>query len=134
MEDFELENDITNDGGFSDNENDENTDYNILDMDEAKDEDALIKFQTYKNVIQNIQRTTKKTIPFLTKFERARILGVRVQQIAYGAKPNVSSKGMNSIQEIVEEELKQRKIPFIIRRTLPNGMFEDWRMEEFELV
>ncbi len=134
MEDFELDNDITNDGGFSDNENDENTDYNILDMDEAKDEDALIKFQTYKNVIQNIQRTTKKTIPFLTKFERARILGVRVQQIAYGAKPNVSSKGMNSIQEIVEEELKQRKIPFIIRRTLPNGMFEDWRMEEFELV
>ncbi len=134
MEDFELENDITNDGGFSDNENDENTDYNILDMDEAKDEDALIKFQTYKSVIQNIQRTTKKTIPFLTKFERARILGVRVQQIAYGAKPNVSSKGMNSIQEIVEEELKQRKIPFIIRRTLPNGMFEDWRMEEFELV
>ncbi len=134
MEDFELENDITNDGGFSDNENDENTDYNILDMDEAKDEDALIKFQTYKSVIQNIQRTTKKTIPFLTKFERARILGVRVQQIAYGAKPNVSSKGMNSIQEIVEEELKQRKIPFIIRRTLPNGMFEDWGMEEFELV
>ena len=36
--------------------------------------------------------------------------------------------------EIVEKELIQRKIPFIIRRTLPNGTYEDWKLEEFECV
>jgi hypothetical protein len=30
--------------------------------------------------------------------------------------------------------MKERKIPFIIRRTMPNGKHEDWRMEEFLII
>ena len=89
---------------------------------------------TYKNVLENISETVKKTIPFLTKFERARIVGVRLQQLANGAKPRIDTSNLRSIKEIVEKELLLRKIPFIIRRPLPNGKFEDWKLEEFESV
>jgi DNA-directed RNA polymerases I, II, and III subunit RPABC2 len=99
---------------------------------EEKDED--FKILTYKNILENIQKNTKKTLPILTKFEKARVIGVRLQQLAYGARPLIDTSNCKNIEDIVNEELKQRKIPFIIRRTLPNGVCEDWKMEEFDLV
>ena len=78
-----------------------------------------------------MEKKHKKSIPYLTKFERARIIGTRLQQLAYGAKPRVNTKGLNSIQEIVEKELDERKILFIIRRPMPDGTYEDWKLEEF---
>ena len=72
--------------------------------------------------------------PFLNKFERARLIGVRIQQLSSGAQPKICTKGFNSIKDIVEEELIQRKIPLIIKRILPNGESEEWRLEEFEKV
>ena len=75
------------------------------------------------------------TIPFLTKYERARVLGVRCKQLNNDADafvtvpPNIIS-GML----IAEEELKQKKIPFIIRRPLPNGGSEYWRLEDLEII
>jgi DNA-directed RNA polymerase I, II, and III subunit RPABC2 len=93
-----------------------------------------VEFKTYKNTLESISTTQKKTIPFLTKYEKARIVGVRLQQLANGAKPSIPTKGLRSIEEIVEMELKSRKLPFIVRRTLPNGKSEDWRMEEFEYI
>jgi len=59
---------------------------------------------TYKNVIENIEKKPKKTIPKLTKFEKAKIIGVRLQQLAYGAKPRVDTTGLKSIQEIVHNK------------------------------
>jgi DNA-directed RNA polymerase I, II, and III subunit RPABC2 len=105
-----------------------------LNIDDEDNQDSGFKILTYKNVIENIQNKPKKTIPYLTKFERARITGVRLQQLAYGAKPRVDTTGLHTINQIVEKELIQRKIPFILRRTLPNGVYEDWKMEEFQEV
>ena len=131
---FEENDEVDND--FAENEfsdEDETTDALNLEEDE-NNQDSTFKLLTYKNVIENIQKNPKKTIPYLTKFERARIMGVRLQQLAYGAKPRINTDGLHSINEIVEKELIQRKIPFILRRTLPNGVSEDWKMEEFEGV
>lgn len=35
---------------------------------------------------------------------------------------------------IAEKELAQRKIPFIIRRYLPDGTAEDWRVNELNIL
>lgn len=121
----------TNENELSDEE--DVTDLNIED-DEKQNEDDGFKLLTYRNVLENIEKKPKKTIPILTKFEKAKIMGVRLQQLAYGAKPRIDITGLKSIQEIVEKELKQRKILFIIRRNLPNGTFEDWKLEEFVSV
>lgn len=128
-ENDDIENDISNDNDVSDDEE-------VLDLDEEEktSEESGFKLLTFKNVIENIEKKIKKTIPILTKFERARIVGVRLQQLAYGAKPRVDITNLRSINEIVEKELLERKIPFIIRRALPNGSFEDWKLEEFEIV
>ncbi len=89
---------------------------------------------SYTQVINQIAKTTKKTFPFLTKYEKTRIIGVRMEQLSHGAKPNIPTKGLASIREIAEEELRLRKTPFIIVRTLPNGTYEYWKIEEFEKI
>lgn len=123
---FEIEKNVEYENISEDEEEEYEEEY------EEKEED--FKILTYKNVLENIQKNTKKTLPMLTKFEKARIIGVRLQQLAYGARPLIDTSNCKNIEDIVNEELKQRKIPFIIRRTLPNGVCEDWKMEEFDLV
>ena len=131
-ENDDIENELSNDNDFD--EEDATDIMNIDDEENPTRADEGFKLVTFKNILENIAKTPKKTIPFLTKFERARIMGVRLQQLAYGAKPRINTENLKSIQEIVEQELLQRKIPFIIRRSLPNGSSEDWKMEEFEMV
>lgn len=92
------------------------------------------EFITYEEVSEHILKKKKKTVPFLNKFEKARLIGVRIQQLSSGAEPKINTEGLNSINEIVEEELKQRKIPLIIKRNLPNGDSEEWKLEEFQKV
>jgi DNA-directed RNA polymerase subunit K/omega len=76
-----------------------------------------------------------KTIPFLTKYERARVLGQRAKQIETGSKPLVKIPD-NIIDGylIADMELEQKKIPFIIRRPLPNGGSEYWRLSDLEVI
>ena len=76
-----------------------------------------------------------KTIPFLTKYEKARVLGQRAKQIESGAKPFVSvPENIIDGYIIAELELQQKKIPFIIRRPLPGGAFEYWSLKELEVI
>jgi DNA-directed RNA polymerase subunit K/omega len=76
-----------------------------------------------------------KTIPFLTKYERARILGQRAKQINMGAQSFIKIPD-NVIDGIIiaELELKQKKIPFIIKRPLPNGACEYWNVNDLENI
>ena len=76
-----------------------------------------------------------KTIPILTKFERARILGQRAKQIESGAKPLV--KVPDNIIDgylIAELELAEKKIPFVIKRPLPDGSCEYWSVKDLEVI
>jgi len=74
-----------------------------------------------------------KTIPFLTKYEKARILGQRAKQINSGSTPFVKvPENVIDGYVIAELELKVKKIPFIIRRPLPNGGSEYWSIKDLE--
>jgi len=76
-----------------------------------------------------------KTLPFLTKFEKSRILGQRAKQLDSGAQPFVSvEKGIIDGYVIALKELEQKAIPFIIKRPLPNGGFEYWKVSDLEIV
>jgi DNA-directed RNA polymerase subunit K/omega len=76
-----------------------------------------------------------KTIPYLTKYEKARILGQRAKQIESGAKPfiNVPETIIDGYI-IAELELKEKKIPFIIRRPIPGGGCEYWHLRDLEII
>lgn len=76
-----------------------------------------------------------KTLPFLTKYEKARILGERAKQLNSGAKPFIEVE--NNIIDgylIALKELEQKKMPFIIKRPLPNGGSEYWRLKDLEIL
>jgi DNA-directed RNA polymerase I, II, and III subunit RPABC2 len=76
-----------------------------------------------------------KTLPFLTKYEKTRILGERTHQINSGSKPFISVES-NIIDGylIALAELEQKKIPFIIKRPLPNGGCEYWKLKDLEII
>ncbi len=76
-----------------------------------------------------------KTLPVLSRYERARVLGLRSKQLNNGADPFVKvPDDMIDGYAIALEELKQKKVPFIIRRPLPNGASEYWRVSDLELI
>ena len=83
----------------------------------------------------NIIDQLHKTVPFLTKYEKAKILGLRAKQINNGSHIFVSlSKDVIDGYLIAELELQQRKIPFIIQRPMPNGGSEFWKVSDLEII
>ena len=76
-----------------------------------------------------------KTFPYLTKFERAKILGQRAKQINNGS-PIFVKVTPNIIEghTIALMELQQKKIPFIIKRPLPNGSNEYWKVSDLNIL
>ena len=76
-----------------------------------------------------------KTMPFLTKYEKTRILGQRAKQLNQGAQPMIPvDKKIIDGYLIAQLELQQKALPFIIRRPLPGGKSEYWRLADLELI
>lgn len=76
-----------------------------------------------------------KTLPILTKYERTRVLGQRAKQINDGGTPFVKvPEGVIDGYLIALKELEEKKIPFIIRRPLPNRGSEYWHLEDLQVV
>ena len=119
-DDYDIENNEYDNDEFIENDDEDN-----------ENEDQKFNILSYQDVKESIEKKNKKTVPYLTKFEKARIIGLRLQQLAYNAEPKIDTTNINDINEIVKEQLKQKKIPFIVRRVLPNGNYEDWKIEEF---
>ncbi|VDO30469.1 unnamed protein product [Brugia timori] len=102
-----------------------------LDLEPAEDDTERIQ------VVEGSEKTAsteRVTTPFMTKYERARILGTRALQIAMGAPVMVELEGETDPLEIARKELKHQKIPLIVRRYLPDGSFEDWSVDELDVT
>jgi DNA-directed RNA polymerase I, II, and III subunit RPABC2 len=88
-----------------------------------------------RNEDGSINDPRHRTVPFITKYERAKILGERAKQINAGATPFIEVN-----QEIIDgysialAEFEQKKVPMIIRRPLPNGESEYWRLDDLEFL
>ena len=76
-----------------------------------------------------------KTLPFITKYETARILGERAKQINAGAQPLIAVD-TNIIDGylIAKMEYDAKAIPFIVKRPMPNGGCEYWKFADLEIL
>jgi len=86
-----------------------------------------------KNVKVLLNNNKKITLPFLSKYEKAKILGLRIQQLSTGANTTLLKEeyiDLKSNIEIAEKELKLKKIPLIISRRLPNNKRELWHVKD----
>ena len=71
--------------------------------------------------------------PTLTRFEKARIMGARALQLSLGAPVFIEiPKNATTSLEIAMEELNQRVIPIVIRRTLPNSDYQNIPISKFQ--
>jgi DNA-directed RNA polymerase subunit K/omega len=75
------------------------------------------------------------TYPFVTLYERTRIIGLRANQLSQGARPFIPiPPQVTDVREIARLEFAQKKLPFIIQRPLPNGTFEYWRLSDLMIL
>jgi DNA-directed RNA polymerase I, II, and III subunit RPABC2 len=100
-----------------------------------RDEEIAILTKVVRDDNNIIIDDLHRTIPYLTKYEKARVIGVRAKQINMGAQifidvdPSIIDGAI-----IAEKELFARKMPFIIRRPLPGGGSEYWNLTDLEIL
>lgn len=99
----------------------------IISEDAAYDDDNEI----YNIVVKNDDRITK---PHLFIYERVRLLGVRARQLLGGAKPMIKNVENMNPRDIAELELTHGVIPLKIKRQLPNGKIELWKVSELKII
>jgi DNA-directed RNA polymerase I, II, and III subunit RPABC2 len=76
-----------------------------------------------------------RTYPFLSNYEKTQLLSLRTSQIEKGAHPYVAvPEGVTSSYEIAKMELKEKKLPYILKRPLPNGTYEYWRLTDIVIL
>jgi len=100
--------------------------------DSASKKDTNIEYQEdYRQIMLAYDTTPRTTDPMMTVFEKSLIIGKRATAIAYGAEPLIDVPArMVNVVEIAEEELRQKKTPYIIRRDLGNGKYEFWKIKD----
>ena len=112
----------------SNNTNNHNQNDEDQQMEEEEEENKQdVPQQDDENIVHRI------TTPYLTKYEKARVLGTRALQISMGAPIMIETIGETDPLEIAMKELRERKIPMIVRRFLPDGTYEDWKVSELKM-
>jgi DNA-directed RNA polymerase I, II, and III subunit RPABC2 len=129
----------------SDNDSkDDNDDDNYIDNQETLSKKCIKKYVSMEDDINleeifadednNIIKQDRITKPILTKYEKVRILSTRIKQLAQGAKPMLKNYSGLSSKEMALEELKNKIIPIIIERPVPNVGIEKWKLSELEIL
>jgi DNA-directed RNA polymerase I, II, and III subunit RPABC2 len=100
--------------------------------DSEDNEDSLRELATVRERPLPKPSEDRITPPFLTKYEKARILGVRATQIGRNSPIYVDPGDETDPLVIAEKELVEGRIPFIVRRYLPDNSYEDWPLKELK--
>ncbi|KAK6016786.1 RNA polymerase K / subunit [Ostertagia ostertagi] len=126
---------MADDDDYQDMDNDDFVDDDVEDVDLEQGEDEQDDHRIdIISAEKGTASTDRVTTPFMTKYERARVLGTRALQIAMGAPVMVELEGETDPLEIARKELKHRRIPIIVRRYLPDGSFEDWSVDQLHVT
>ena len=135
----------------TDDDTDDEDDENLKKFDKEVREEFLVNFHPESvnhnyDEIYTLSRVTRnkdniiiddlhRTLPILSKYEKTRVLGQRAKQINTGSKPFIQiDENLIDGYLIAQEELHQKKIPFIIRRPLPSGGSEYWNLADLEVL
>jgi DNA-directed RNA polymerase subunit K/omega len=92
------------------------------------------KILDYNDVSFDPAQNTTRNI--MTKFEKTAIMSLRLEQLARGAPPCVDAEalGLKTMREIAVVEMDQRKLPFVVMRTLPNNRKEYWKLRDMVIL
>ena len=138
MSEEEDANSQGDEGGDYDDDEDLNKEFEENEEEEEESEDRDKDSQLFEDNGEGrkdkIDDTKRTTTPYLTKYEKARIIGARALQISKNAPIFVNAENETDPILIVEKELRLHKIPFIIKRFLPDWPYEDWAVKDLKLT
>lgn len=83
---------------------------------------------------QRIPDEERISLPYLTKYEKVNLIGTRAKQISDGSDIYVISKNAKTAVDISKLELEHKRQPFKIKRTMPDGRYEIWSLDELEIL
>lgn len=94
-----------------------------------------VSIEDYHDIIKSYDPSNNSTRNILTHYEKVKVVGLRAEQLQRGAQPFVDfdKKKFDPIK-VAMMELEQRKLPFMLCRTLPNGQKEYWRLEDMVVL
>jgi DNA-directed RNA polymerase subunit K/omega len=100
-------------------------------------QDVLAKLPLAAYPPDNGRDPNHKTVPFLTLYEKTKVIGFRANQLAKGARPLINKADyphVIDVLEIARIELEQRRLPFILKRPLPDGTYEYWKLNDLMIL
>jgi len=75
------------------------------------------------------------TYPFLTLYERTKVLSMRASQLAGGSPPFIDvPEYLTDVYEVAKAELEAKRLPYILKRPLPDGEYEYWRLADLMIL
>ena len=149
---FEKENEQEEEEDEDEDTDDEDDDIDLKKFENDLNNDILNSYHpstkqiSYEEVmaLSKITRNSKgliidqfhTTIPILSRYEFAKIIGIRTKQLNHGSTPFIDNLDPNIIDgyTIAMKEFESKKIPFIIKRPLPNGINEYWNVKDLEYI
>ena len=90
--------------------------------------------------IRNCDKSLYRSLPILTKYEFDQIIGLRTMHLSRGAPPLIDIpedyKVTSNIKlrEIAQKELLEHRLPYMVKRQMPNGRVEYWGLSELDLT
>uniref|UniRef100_A0A6C0HM83 Uncharacterized protein n=1 Tax=viral metagenome TaxID=1070528 RepID=A0A6C0HM83_9ZZZZ len=86
----------------------------------------------YRYIMANYDFSKNTTRPFITTYEKCKLIGTRAKQIESGAITDIDVKPGQTVISITEEELRLRKMPLLIKRTIGDRV-EYWKLADMEV-
>ncbi|KAG0312774.1 DNA-directed RNA polymerases I II and III subunit RPABC2 [Linnemannia gamsii] len=136
---MDYDDDDHNDGGYGNEPEEDEMEHDMNDEEQEEGDGFNNKVDFNKPAKSNlpapkaVAKEDRTTTPYMTKYERARILGARALQLSMNAPVLVDLEGETDALNIAMKELNNKMIPLVVRRYLPDNTYEDWEVSEMIL-
>lgn len=90
--------------------------------------------------IRATDRRNYRSLPILTKYEFDQIIGLRTMHLSRGAPPLIALedgfqiKSNVDLRGVAERELVEKRLPYMIKRSMPNGKWEYWSVSDLDIT
>ena len=98
-------------------------------------EDTVLEKLVIRDAYPPLKDTAHTTYPFLTLYERTKVLSMRASQLARGAQPFIDvPEYLTDVYEVAKAELEAKRLPYIMKRPMPDGKYEYWRLADLMVL
>lgn len=90
----------------------------------------------FNDIMNKYDPSNNKTKNILSKFEKVKVIGLRSEQLQRGAQPYIKLEPNQPFnpRDVAMQELKEHKLPFMLRRQLPDGTIEYFRLDDMVVL